>query len=250
MNAFGEKLGYKEGDELVSINDSLVNVENISHVLDQLFDRIKEGDIISVKIKRKDPQGKIELLTLSAPAIKVDKTRKHVLRFTADPSAAQLKIRNAWLNGHAAALPAANPADVSEIDQVIKTLYAVISGPAGPRDWNRFRSLFHPDAYMAAFNAKRELRKFSPAQYAQNNGPFFMQNSFNEKEIGRTMNQFGNVAQVFTSYEFNAGTNPPTNKRGMNSIELIKEKGRWFIMSISWDEESKDQAIPSIYLGK
>jgi len=135
-------------------------------------------------------------------------------------------------------------------DQVIKALYDVISGPVGPRNWGRFRSLFHQDAFMAAFNAKRELRKFSPIQYVQNNGPFFMQASFNEKEIGRKVNQFGNVAQVFTAYEFNAGTTPPMTKRGINSIELIKEKGRWFIMSITWDEESKDQPIPSMYLNK
>jgi len=250
MNATGEKFGYKEGDELVSINDSLVNEENIENILTHLYSILKEGDIINIKVNRKSADGKIELLTLSAPAVKIDKTRKHVLRFIPNPSAAQLKVRNAWLNNHAAALPTANLADVSEIDQVIKTLYAVISGPAGPRDWSRFRSLFHADAYMAAFNAKRELRKFSPAQYVQNNGPFFMQNSFNEKEIGRTINQFGNVAQVFTSYEFTAGTNPPTNKRGINSIELIKEKGRWFIMSITWDEESKVQPIPSMYLNK
>jgi predicted metalloprotease with PDZ domain len=250
MNTTGEKLGYKEGDELVSINDSLVNAENLENVLKHLYSVLKEGDQMNIKVNRKSAEEKMELFTLLSPAIKIDKTRKHVLKFIPNPSAAQLKIRNAWLNNHATALPVANPADVSEIDQVIKTLYAVISGPAGPRDWNRFRSLFHPAAYMAAFNAKRELRKFSPAQYVQNNGPFFMQNSFNEKEIGRTVDQFGNVAQVFTTYEFTAGTNPPTNKRGINSVELIKEKGRWFIMSITWDEETKDQLIPSIYLNR
>jgi hypothetical protein len=103
---------------------------------------------------------------------------------------------------------------------------------------------------MAAFNAKKELRKFSPAQYVQNNGPFFLQNSFNEKELGRTVNQFGNLVQVFTAYEFTAGTTPPMVKRGINSIELIKEKGRWWIMSITWDDEDKDQPIPQQYLNK
>ncbi len=250
MNSFGEKLGYKDGDELVSINDSFITEENLDNILSHLYATLKEGDMLNIKVNRSGADGKTELLALSAPAVKVDKTRKHVLRFIPNPSASQLRIRNAWLNNHAAAVPAADPADVSEIDQLIKTLYAVISGPAGPRDWKRFRSLFHTDAYMAAFNAKRELRKFSPVQYIQNNGPFFMQNSFNEKEIGRKVNQFGNVAQVFTSYEFVAGTNPPTNKRGINSIELVKEKGRWFIMSITWDEESKDQPIPPAYLNK
>lgn len=250
MNAFGEQAGYKEGDELVSLNNTEVNGGNINDALTKLYGMLKEGDIINIKVKRKDAAGKINLLTLSAPAIKVDKTRKHLLRFIPNPTAAQLKVRNAWLNNHAAATPAANAADVSEIDNIIRALYEVISGPAGPRDWKRFRSLFHTDAYMAAFNAKRELRKFSPAQYIQNNGPFFMKNSFDEKEIGRTVNQFGNVAQVFTSYAFNAGTTPPTTKRGINSIELIKEKGRWYIMSICWDEETVDQPIPQGYLNK
>ena len=250
MNAVGEKLGYKEGDEIVSINDMPVTASNFGDILGQLYGKLKEGDAINVKVKRKDASGKMELVTLSAPAVKIEKTRKHVLRFIPNPTAAQLKIRNAWLHDHAAAAPAANAADVSEIDGIIKALYGVISGPAGPRDWGRFRSLFHKDAYMAAFNPKKELRKFSPAQYVQNNGPFFMKNSFNEKELGRTVNQFGTVAQVFTSYEFTAGTTPPTTKRGINSIELIKEKGRWFIMSVTWDEEGKDQPIPPVYLNK
>ena len=249
MNAFGEKAGYKEGDELVSINDMDVHGGNINEVLAKLYAMLKEGDIINIKVKRKDA-GSINLLTLSAPAIRVDKTRKHVLRFIPNPTAAQLKVRNAWLNNHAAATPTANPADVSEIDHIIGALYDVISGPAGPRDWKRFRSLFHTDAYMASFTAKRELRRFTPAQYIQHNGPFFMKNSFNEKEIGRTINQFGNVAQVFTSYAFTAGTTPPANKRGINSIELVKEKDRWYIMSISWDEETTDRPIPQAYLNK
>jgi hypothetical protein len=248
MNAFGEKLGYKDADELVSVNDLPITADNVGKFTTQVFASIKEGDVLNIKVNRKNASGKTELITLSAPAVKIERQRKHVLRFISDPTATQLKIRNAWLNNYTAMPATASPDDVSEIDRVIKALYGVISGPAGPRDWNRFRSLFHKDAFMAAFNSKKELRKFSPAQYVQNNGPFFMQNSFSEKEIGRTVNQFGNVAQVFTAYEFVAGTNPPTQKRGINSIELIKEKGRWFIMSITWDEESKDQPIPPAYL--
>jgi predicted metalloprotease with PDZ domain len=250
MNSFGEKLGYKEGDEIVSINGVIVTVENFDNKLKQLYGNLKERDALNIQVKRKDAAGKTELVTLSAPAIKIDKTRKHFLRFISNPTASQLKIRNAWLHDHAAAVPAADAADVSEIDGIIKALYDVISGPAGPRNWDRFRSLFHKDAFMAAFNAKKELRKFSPGQYIQSNGPFFMKNSFTEKEIGRTVNQFGNIAQVFTAYEFTAGTTPPENARGINSVELMKEKGRWFIMSITWDDEGKDQIIPPAYLNK
>jgi len=41
---------------------------------------------------------------------------------------------------------------------------------------------------------------------------------------------------------------PPEKKRGINSIELIKENDRWYIMSITWDEERKNQIIPADYL--
>lgn len=35
-------------------------------------------------------------------------------------------------------------ADKAEIEQLITDCYAMISGPAGPRDWSRQAELFHP----------------------------------------------------------------------------------------------------------
>ncbi len=40
--------------------------------------------------------------------------------------------------------PKAKPDDVKSIDSIVAALYAVISGPPGKRDWDRFRSLFVP----------------------------------------------------------------------------------------------------------
>ncbi|HBB95831.1 MAG TPA: hypothetical protein DC054_10610, partial [Blastocatellia bacterium] len=42
----------------------------------------------------------------------------------------------------AAAVPPANPADVATMDAIVASLYDVISGPPGARNWDRFRSLF------------------------------------------------------------------------------------------------------------
>jgi predicted metalloprotease with PDZ domain len=249
LNEFGKKMGYQEADVLISFNDSLVNIDNLDARIDQLFAKAKEGDMLTVKLNRKNTSGRVEVKTLQAPIMKVEKQRKHVLRFMPDPSAEQLRIRNAWLNNHAASFSAgAKPADVTTIDGIIKAVYEIISGPPGPRDWNRFQSLFHKEAYMAAINGKGEVRKFTPSQYIQGNAPFFLKYSFTEKELGRTVNEFGNIAQVFTAYEYNAGLTPPETKRGINSIELVKEKGRWYVMSISWDEEKEGMKIPVGYL--
>ena len=48
----------------------------------------------------------------------------------------------------AASWPAANPKDVGSLDAIVAAVYDVISGPAGDRDWNRFRSLFVPEGLM------------------------------------------------------------------------------------------------------
>ena len=44
--------------------------------------------------------------------------------------------------------PLARPADNDSIDSVVRAVYSVISGPAGTRDWARFRSLFADGARL------------------------------------------------------------------------------------------------------
>src|SRR6266852_1171747 len=42
----------------------------------------------------------------------------------------------------------AHQADVATMDALAAAVYDVISGPAGKRDWDRFRSLFIPGARL------------------------------------------------------------------------------------------------------
>ena len=46
------------------------------------------------------------------------------------------------LAGHPDWPAAKNPGDVDTVEHLIASLYDVVSGPAGQRDWNRFRALF------------------------------------------------------------------------------------------------------------
>jgi hypothetical protein len=46
----------------------------------------------------------------------------------------------------ASQVPAPKSDDVKSMDALLHAIYDVISGPAGDRDWNRFRSLFVPQA--------------------------------------------------------------------------------------------------------
>jgi predicted metalloprotease with PDZ domain len=97
MNDFGKKMGYQKDDEIISINNEQVNAINFADVSGKFTASAKEGDTLIVTVKRKNTGGQMETVVLSAPVIKVGKTEEHVLEFE-NPDAAQLKIRDAWLN--------------------------------------------------------------------------------------------------------------------------------------------------------
>jgi hypothetical protein len=136
----------------------------------------------------------------------------------------------------------------AEIDPVIKDLYAVISGPAGERDWVKFNQLFHETAMMGATQVSEEGEStfvdFTPAQYIERNGAFFEKNGFFEEEIARKTQVFGGVAQVFTAYQYRLKVEGPVAKQGINCIQLAKEKGRWWITNIIWEAASEGNPLP------
>jgi hypothetical protein len=93
------------------------------------------------------------------------------------------------------------------------------------------------------------MRTMSPDTYAERAAIFFKQpGGFFEREIGRSVDHFGNIAQVFSSYaSFRDGEEEPF-MRGINSIQLIDLGSRWAIVSIFWDSERPDNPIPDEYL--
>jgi hypothetical protein len=149
--------------------------------------------------------------------------------------------------------PAANPADVATLDATISSLYDVISGPAGKRDWDRFRSLFAPGARLIA-NGVRPTgevvsRVMTPEEYAQRNGPYFEKNGFVEREAARRSETFGNIAHVFSTYESrHAKDDAKPFQRGINSIQLMNDGKRWWVVTVFWQGEDEKNPLPPEYL--
>lgn len=152
--------------------------------------------------------------------------------------------------------PAARAEDVASVDAIIAALYDVISGPAGQkRDWNRFYSLFVPGARLIPTGRNQQgqamHRVITPQDYAQTSGPRLEERGFFEREIGRTVERFGNIAHVFSAYDSkNALTDAQPFARGINSIQLLHDGTRWWIVSVFWDSERSDNPIPPQYLNR
>jgi len=148
-----------------------------------------------------------------------------------------------------------NLADVTSIDAIITAAYDVISGPAGEkRDWERERSLYYPGARLIP-TAKPGANDGLAPQMLDVDGfiarvePYFAEHGFFEKEIARRTEQFGHIAQVWSTYEsrYNAD-DPEPFMRGINSIQLFYDGNRWWIVNIFWQQESAEDSIPEKYL--
>lgn len=149
-----------------------------------------------------------------------------------------------------AAAPAANPADVASVDSIMAALYDVISGDPGPRDWDRFRSLFLPGATMGAAGHDAQgafrTRLGSVDNYATRNGAYFMEHAFFERELGRKVERFGPIVSVMSAYESrDARDAAQPMDRGVNALHLVHDGQRWWIVSIYWASETPENPIPA-----
>jgi hypothetical protein len=150
--------------------------------------------------------------------------------------------------------PAANPADVVSIDAIIAAVYDVISGPAGKkRDWDRMRSLFIPGARLIPTGPRPSggygSRVLSVDDYIERSSGFFEKEGFYEKEAARQTEQFGQIAHAFSTYESrHAPEDAKPFQRGINSIQLMNDGKRWWVVTIFWQGEDEKTPLPEKYL--
>ncbi len=146
----------------------------------------------------------------------------------------------------------ANPFDVQTVDGIIQALYASISGPAGPRDWHRFHSLFLPGAILMQAGPRPDTVPPPPAigpdEYRDRSAPYFAENAFYESEVTRRVERFGTVAHVWSTYISRNEPGAEPFARGINSIQLVWHQDRWWVATIIWDAERPSNPIPPAYL--
>lgn len=150
--------------------------------------------------------------------------------------------------------PSVAPSDVASPDAIIAAAYAAISGPAGaPRDEARIRALFLPEARFVVA-APRPGGGFAPKVYGLDEflaglRGFVATEGFFERGIANRAEQFGNIAHVFSSYESRHDAKDARPfARGVNSFQLLNDGGRWWILSVYWQQESASAPIPDRYL--
>ena len=144
----------------------------------------------------------------------------------------------------AAASVTATSADLASIDRAIRGVYEVISGPPGQkRDFDRMRSMFAPGATMKAIGPKG-VRGGTVEDYITRNSAVLEKEGFTERELGRRVEIWGNLATAWSSYDGRTADGS-FHERGINSFQLVRVEGRWLVASILWQEEKPEFVLPA-----
>ncbi|HVQ54892.1 MAG TPA: hypothetical protein VMT25_06920 [Thermoanaerobaculia bacterium] len=158
-------------------------------------------------------------------------------------------------SGPAQLASGAAPADTVSVDAIVAALYASVShGPEYEPNWNRLRGLFLPKAIVVPprrsdaqalsvldVDAFEQRIRTYIAGRRERGEPL----GFTEREIARRESRFGNVSQVFSTYEtVRAPGDPSPFARGIHSIQLVYDGRRWWIAALVWDNEREDNPIP------
>ncbi|HEY2170307.1 MAG TPA: hypothetical protein VGJ30_11825 [Candidatus Angelobacter sp.] len=151
-----------------------------------------------------------------------------------------------------APMATARPGDVDSIDHIVAAVYDVISGPAGPRDWDRFRTFFYSGARLIPSRRDDKgvitARVYSPDEYATRAQGVFSKEGFFENTVANRVEEWDHIAHVWSTYESHHAKGEKPFARGINSFQLFNDGSRWWILTIYWETEDPTHPLPEKYL--
>ena len=70
-------------------------------------------------------------------------------------------------------------------------------------------------------------------------------------ETARRVETYGHIAHAWSTYESrHKAEDPEPFARGINSIQLMHDGARWWIVTIFWEAETPENPIPEKYLSE
>ncbi len=136
---------------------------------------------------------------------------------------------------------------MNELDDIIAAMYAGICFERGQRpNWTKEDQIFAPGARMVRINDDGVFA-FDLSSYRRDFDRMIDSGempSFWEGELWRETRLFGDMAHVLSAYETRRSREGELLNRGVNSIQLFKREGRWWISAMIWRREGRGVRIP------
>ena len=138
--------------------------------------------------------------------------------------------------------------DVKSIAAIINAYYDVVSGLSSePWEFERDKYIHSENAVITGLDENGNAESHTlEAEYIpiglSPKGDFF------EKELKRKVSNYGNIAQVWSAFEIRTDPNTESDIRGLNSVQLHYENGRWWIDSWTCEMESEKSAVVTDFM--
>ncbi len=139
---------------------------------------------------------------------------------------------------------------VNTAEGLVNEIYRIVSAEAGKLpDWEKVRSLFVENAVVVLRVTRDSTAVFSVQGFIDDFINFYeksaaKRNGFTERIVRMKPMVFGNIAHILVLYEAHIPGTPRPPQQGVDSWELVKRGGRWWIVAITNEIVAKDRPVP------
>ena len=139
---------------------------------------------------------------------------------------------------------------VESREAIVAEAYRLISfEPESGPDWERFNALFASGAVLAlrVFPEDAEISVMNLREYAVKLMRKGMRESgYSERQVRTEWFEFGDIAEARVIFEIQFGDESPV--RALDVFQLVRQDGRWWIVSIIAEIPKPGVAIPPDFL--
>ncbi len=147
--------------------------------------------------------------------------------------------------------PQTEDQSVQSPEGVVRELYSAVCVTPGGKlpNWEKVRGLFYKDAAIFVRTSRSETATFSVQGFiddfvAFNERARVQERGYTEKVVRLKPLVFQNIAHVLVLYEASITNSPRPPQKGVDSFQLIKKDGRWWILSVANDVPDEGAALP------
>jgi alpha-glucosidase len=143
-----------------------------------------------------------------------------------------------------------SPADGNHFETPEKLLtkfYQMITFPAGSQpNWNEVSKLFRKDAKIVMPSSKTETTTYGFWSFFNEFAEFTEEQNFGYQETVVSMKSqvYGNIAHVYVVYKSSYTDSNYSVQYGLDSIQLLKENGKWLIYSVIGQFPQDEKPLP------
>jgi hypothetical protein len=136
---------------------------------------------------------------------------------------------------------------------LIEEIYELVTFPADATpDWDAVRNLFIPEALIVLRTSRDGSTVFSVDGFVQDFVTFIEQaevekTGFTERILDMQTFEWGDIAHVLVLFDSDVSNDGRDPRAGVDSFQLIKRAGRWWIASITNERPSPDRPLPVVF---